>query len=88
MTTHGRPEVVGEARRRLEEAAVAAGIEVGSVEDGGLDVLVVLGGDGTMLRALRATLGTGLRGGGDESELRVVAATIGLGNDRGAGVRR
>jgi len=58
MTTHGRPEVVREARRRLEEAAVAAGIEVGSVEDGGLDVLVVLGGDGTMLRALRATLGT------------------------------
>jgi NAD+ kinase len=58
MTTHGRPEVVGEARRRLEEAAVAAGIEVGSVEDGRLDLLVVLGGDGTMLRALRATLGT------------------------------
>lgn len=58
MTTRGRPEVVGEARRRVEEAAAAAGIEVGSVEDGGLDVLVVLGGDGTMLRALRATLGT------------------------------
>ena len=58
MTTRGRPEVVGEARRRLEEAASGAGIEVGSVEDGDLDVLVVLGGDGTMLRALRATLGT------------------------------
>jgi NAD+ kinase len=58
MTTRGRPEVVGEARRRVEEAAAAASIEVGSVEEGALDVLVVLGGDGTMLRALRATLGT------------------------------
>ena len=58
MTTRGRPDVIGEARRHLEEAAAGAGIEVGSVEDGDLDVLVVLGGDGTMLRALRATLGT------------------------------
>jgi NAD+ kinase len=49
--------VVGEARRRVEEAASAAGIEVGSAEEE-LDVLLVLGGDGTMLRALRATLGT------------------------------
>ena len=57
MTTRGRPEVVGEARRRVEEAASAAGIEVGSAEEE-LDVLLVLGGDGTMLRALRATLGT------------------------------
>jgi NAD+ kinase len=57
MTTRGRPEVVGEARRRVEEAAAAAGIQVGSVEEE-LDVLLVLGGDGTMLRALRATLGT------------------------------
>ncbi len=59
MVTHGRPDVVAEARRRVEEAAVAAGVEVGSLEEGGLDLLVVLGGDGTMLRALRATLGTG-----------------------------
>ncbi len=59
MTTRGRPDVVGEARRRLQEAAAAAGIEVGDAEDGGLDLLVVLGGDGTMLRALRAMLGTG-----------------------------
>ena len=57
MTTRGRPEVAGDARRRVEEAAAAAGIEVGSVEEE-LDVLLVLGGDGTMLRALRATLGT------------------------------
>jgi NAD+ kinase len=57
MTTRGRAEVVREARRRVEQAAAAAGIEVGSVEEE-LDVLLVLGGDGTMLRALRATLGT------------------------------
>jgi len=59
MVTHGRPDVVAEAQRRVEEAAAAAGVEVGSLEEGGLDLLVVLGGDGTMLRALRATLGTG-----------------------------
>jgi NAD+ kinase len=59
LTTHGRPDAVGEARSRLEEAASAAGVEVAAVEDGGLDLLVVLGGDGTMLRGLRAMLGTG-----------------------------
>jgi len=58
LTTHGRPDVVGEARDRLEAAAAAAGVEVVPVEEGGLDVLVVLGGDGTMLRGLRAMLGT------------------------------
>jgi NAD+ kinase len=58
MATTGRPEVVAEARRRVEQAAAAAGVEIGAVEDGGLDLLVVLGGDGTMLRALRATLGS------------------------------
>jgi NAD+ kinase len=58
MATAGRPEVVAEARRRVEQAAAAAGVEIGAVEDGGLDLLVVLGGDGTMLRALRATLGS------------------------------
>lgn len=58
MTTHGRPEVVAEPRRRLEESAARAGIEVVDPEDGGLDLLVVLGGDGTMLRALGAMLGT------------------------------
>jgi NAD+ kinase len=59
MGTQGRPEVVAEARERVEAAAAAAGVEVASPEDDGLDLLVVLGGDGTMLRALRATLGTG-----------------------------
>jgi NAD+ kinase len=59
LTTHGRPDVVAEPRRRLEEAAAGAGIEVVDPGEGGLDLLVVLGGDGTMLRALAATLGTG-----------------------------
>jgi len=59
MATPGRPDVVAEARRRVEEQADAAGVELGSPEDDGLDLLVVLGGDGTMLRALRATLGSG-----------------------------
>ncbi|MET1010710.1 MAG: NAD(+)/NADH kinase [Gaiellaceae bacterium] len=59
LGTTGRPEVVADARRRVEEAAASAGVEVGSPEDEALDLLVVLGGDGTMLRALRSTLGSG-----------------------------
>jgi NAD+ kinase len=60
MATHGRPDVAEEAVRRVEAAAAAGGVQVGSLDDGDLDLLVVLGGDGTMLRALRATLGTGI----------------------------
>lgn len=70
--THGRPEVIGEALGRLEK--VARENEVGVIypadeaekheraSDGDpaqADVVVVLGGDGTMLRALQRTLGTG-----------------------------
>ena len=47
------------ARQRVEQQAAAIGVELGAPEDDGLDLLVVLGGDGTMLQALRATLGTG-----------------------------
>lgn len=46
------------AESRLEEVARVAGIELVSAEGAEADVVVVLGGDGTMLRALRATLGT------------------------------
>jgi NAD+ kinase len=60
MVTHGRPDVAEEAVRRVEAAAAAGGVQLGSLENGDLDLLVVLGGDGTMLRALRATLGTGI----------------------------
>jgi NAD+ kinase len=59
MPTRGRREVVAAAERKVKEAAEAAGIEVAAAEAPGLDLLIVLGGDGTMLRALRATLGTG-----------------------------
>jgi NAD+ kinase len=58
MATRGRPEVIEQAVRHVEEIAAAAGVEVGSLEEGDLDLLVVLGGDGTMLRALRRLLGT------------------------------
>ncbi len=60
MATHGRPEVSEKAVGRVDEVTAAAGVEIGSLEDGDLDLLVVLGGDGTMLRALRAALGTGV----------------------------
>jgi NAD+ kinase len=59
MATPGRPDVIAEARRRVEKQAEAAGVELGEAVDDGLDLLVVLGGDGTMLRALRVTLGSG-----------------------------
>jgi NAD+ kinase len=58
LTTYGRPETIAAARARLEETAAEAGVEVADVEEGALDLVVVLGGDGTMLRALGATLGT------------------------------
>ena len=57
VVTHGKPETIGDAVRRFEAAAAAAGVEV--VDDGDADLVVVLGGDGTMLRALRRSLETG-----------------------------
>jgi NAD+ kinase len=59
MATRGRPDVVADTERKVKKVAEAAGIEVAAPDEPGLDLLVVLGGDGTMLRALRATLGTG-----------------------------
>jgi NAD+ kinase len=56
--THGRPGTVGDALERTRALAAAAGVEVVDSYADGPDVVVVLGGDGTMLRALRATLGT------------------------------
>jgi NAD+ kinase len=55
--THGLPERIGDAEARVESLAAEAGVELTSVGDGKPDVVVALGGDGTMLRALRATLG-------------------------------
>jgi len=57
VLTHGKPDTIGDAVQRFERAARAAGAEV--VDDGDADLLVVLGGDGTMLRALKHSLDTG-----------------------------
>ncbi len=72
MITHGKPPTIGPALERLEKVAREAGVELllpgEEVEKHGLgepehdltsaDVAVVLGGDGTMLRALQRFLGT------------------------------
>jgi NAD+ kinase len=57
VVSHGRPETLGDALARLRQRADAAGVELVDVEGGDADVVLALGGDGTMLRALRATLG-------------------------------
>ena len=58
VIVHGKPEVIGDAPRRLREVAAACGVEVAG--EGEADLAVVLGGDGTMLRALQRYLGTGV----------------------------
>jgi NAD+ kinase len=55
--THGRPERIGDAESQVHELATQAGVELASLDEGSPDLVVALGGDGTMLRALRATLG-------------------------------
>ena len=74
VITHGKPETSGEALERLQALAQARGVEllladdelekhgIGS-DDGDpttADLAVVLGGDGTMLRALKRFVGTGV----------------------------
>ena len=72
VVTHGKPATIGPALERLELAARKAGVELlmprdevakhghGEVEEdlASADIAVVLGGDGTMLRALQRFLGT------------------------------
>ena len=70
--THGKPATIGPALERLERVARQAGVELllpgeevekhghGEPEEdlSSADIAVVLGGDGTMLRALQRFLGT------------------------------
>jgi NAD+ kinase len=73
LLTHGRPGQVGDGVERLVAVARRAGVELivtpdearqHSLEANGdpadAELAVVLGGDGTMLRALRLYLGTGI----------------------------
>jgi NAD+ kinase len=72
VITHGKPATIGPALERLEKVAREAGVELllpdeevekhghGEPEEdlSAADIAVVLGGDGTMLRALQRFLGT------------------------------
>jgi len=66
VVLHGRPEALGSGLARLESVAKQEGVELVVVGDAqapppaGVDVAIVLGGDGTMLRALHRFLGTGI----------------------------
>src|SRR2546430_7911554 len=72
VVTHGRTKDVGDPLARLQAVAKKAGVEllfdaeeadkhgVTPSDDGAADIAVVLGGDGTMLRALTRFLGTGV----------------------------
>ena len=72
VVTHGRTKNVGDALVRLQAVADAAGVELlvddeeatkhGIPPSNGraADIAIVLGGDGTMLRALTRFLGTGV----------------------------
>src|SRR3954471_25047260 len=74
VVTHGRPDAIGGALDQLQRLAEERGVELLfpdeerekhdlGAEDGAVaeaDLAVVLGGDGTMLRALRRFLGSGV----------------------------
>lgn len=93
VVPHGKAERLGDALARLERVAADAGVELVDA-DGEPDVAIVLGGDGTMLRALHAFLGTdvpvfgvnfgrvGFLTSVDESQLEDAAARVFAGEYR------
>src|SRR5207302_1078121 len=56
VVSYGDPEAIAGGTAKLKGIAAAAGVEI--VEGDGVDLAVVIGGDGTMLRALHRFLGT------------------------------
>src|SRR6478672_12044301 len=74
VVTHGKPEAIGGALEQLQRLAEERGVELLYPEEerekhdlgsddvavAEADLAVVLGGDGTMLRALQRFLGTGV----------------------------
>jgi NAD+ kinase len=73
VVTHGKPATIGPALARLESVAEESGVELLLTEeeaakhdrgrgtaDAAADLAVVLGGDGTMLRALQRFLDSGV----------------------------
>ena len=60
VVTRDRPSRVRGATGRLEAVAREAGVELVGDEATSADLAVVLGGDGTILRALQRFLGTGV----------------------------
>ena len=59
VVTHGEPAALRGVLARVDAQAREAGVELVSPDGGEPDLVVALGGDGTMLRALRTTVGTG-----------------------------
>jgi NAD+ kinase len=74
VVTHGKRQTIGPALERLQRVAEESGVELSFAPEelakhslpseagdlDGSDLAVVLGGDGTMLRALQRFLGTGV----------------------------
>jgi NAD+ kinase len=59
LVRHGRPQTLGDALERTQRVARGHGVELVDADDAGAaDIAVVLGGDGTMLRALARFLGS------------------------------
>jgi NAD+ kinase len=58
VVTHGRPQRIGDAVQRLRAVAESCGVAL--VDDGAADIAIVLGGDGTTLRALHRYLDSGV----------------------------